>query len=176
MPKTLPWIGRKVHYWAAIAIALPAALTLSTGVLLQLKKQLPWVQPVEKRGEGKTPALTMAQILTATQSVPEADVHGWEDIQRVDIRPGRGILKVITKNSWEVQVDTLTGAVLQKAYRRSDWIESLHDGSFFGDFTKMGVFLPSGITLLLLWITGLYLFFLPIWVRQRKKLKRVSVQ
>ena len=34
--------------------------------------------------------------------------------------------------------------------RRSDLIESIHDGSYFGgDWTKLGLFLPAGIVLLL---------------------------
>ena len=59
--------------------------------------------------------------------------------------------------------------MLQTAYRRSDLIESIHDGSFFaGDWTKLGLFLPSGIALLLLWLTGLWMFWLPISVKRRR--------
>jgi hypothetical protein len=46
--------------------------------------------------------------------------------------------------------------VLQTAYRRSDSIESVHAGSFFaGHWTKLGLFLPAGIVLLLLSLSGL---------------------
>jgi hypothetical protein len=56
-------------------------------------------------------------------------------------------------------VDLGTGRVLQHAYRRSDLIESIHDGSFFGgNWTKLGLFLPAGLMLLFLWISGLFLF------------------
>ena len=56
------------------------------------------------------------------------------------------------------------------AYRRSDLIESLHDGSFFGgDFAKLGVFLPTALVLCVLWGTGIYLFFLPYMVRRRRR-------
>jgi hypothetical protein len=51
----------------------------------------------------------------------------------------------------------------------SDFIESLHDGSFFaGDISKLGVFLPAAIGLLVLWVSGIYMFWLPIIVKQRK--------
>jgi hypothetical protein len=161
-------LNRKVHYWASAAIALPVLVILGSGLLLQLKKQLPWVQPTEQRGVGKEPAVSFQQILEACRGVPEAGVRGWEDVDRVDVRPGRGMLKVTSRSRWEVQIDTQTGAVLQAAYRRSDLIESIHDGSWFHDGVKLWVFLPAGATLLLLWLTGMYLFLLPILVRRRR--------
>ena len=87
----------------------------------------------------------------------------------MDVRPSKGIAKVTLRGDWEIQIDLETGKVLQSAYRRSDVIETLHDGSFFaGDFTKLGVFLPSAIALLVLWCSGLWMFWLPILVRRRK--------
>jgi len=51
----------------------------------------------------------------------------------------------------------------------SDLIESIHDGSFFHDSLKLWVFLPSGIILAILWVTGVYLFLLPYLLRHRKR-------
>ena len=59
--------------------------------------------------------------------------------------------------------------MLQTAYRRSDLIESIHDGSFFGgDWIKLGIFLPAGIVLFLMWLTGLWMFWQPIAARKRR--------
>lgn len=164
-------LNRKIHYWASITIALPTLLIICTGILLQMKKQFHWVQPPEVRGAAGDPAITMAQILEACRSVPEAAIATWGDIDRLDVRPGKGMLKVQgVNNRWEIQIDTVTAEVLQVAYRRSDLIESLHDGSFFfSAWTKLGLFLPTGVTLLLLWMTGMYLFLLPHLARRRKK-------
>jgi hypothetical protein len=82
------------------------------------------------------------------------------------------MLKVTAKNHWEIQIDTQTGAILQTAYRRSDIIESIHDGSFFSEGVKMWIFLPAGIVLLLLWLTGIYLFVLPLWVKRKRKIAK----
>ena len=60
------------------------------------------------------------------------------------------------------------------AYRRSDFIESIHDGTYFHDMAKLGVFLPSAIILLVLWITGMYLFFTTLLAKQRVKAKKKS--
>ena len=161
--------NRKVHYWASIIVAVPILIVIVSGLLLQTKKQFTWVQPPELRGAGKNPSLSLPQILEISRNVSEAEIESWDDINRLDVRPSRGMLKVWAKNNWEIQIDTETGAILQTAYRRSDIIESLHDGSFFHDNVKLLIFLPSGIVLLLLWLTGIYLFALPILVRRRRK-------
>lgn len=161
--------NRKFHYWAAIAVAIPSFIIISTGLLLQLKKDSSWVQPPERRGTGKEPAITFDQVLEICRNVPEAQVRQWDDINRIDVRPSRGMLKVWARNNWEIQIDTKTAEVLQVAYRRSDMIEAIHDGSWFHDAAKLWIFLPAGITLFLLWITGMYLFFLPPVVRWQRK-------
>lgn len=160
-------LNRRVHYWAAIAIALPFGTVLATGILLQLKKQLPWVQPAEHRTTA-APSLPLTQVLEIARGVPAAGVSSWNDIHRIDVRPDRGLLKVITKSNWEIQLDPASGAVLQTAYRRSDVIEAIHDGSWIHPAVKLGVFLPSAVVLVAMWATGLYLFALPIWSRRRR--------
>ncbi|VTR97679.1 PepSY domain-containing protein [Tuwongella immobilis] len=162
-------LNRKVHYWLSLGIALPVLLVLLTGLLLQVKKQVPWVQPIENRGTGKSPTVEMAQILAICQSNPETGIQSWADINRLDIRPSKGLIKVATEANLEVQIDAGTGAILQIAVRRSDWIEALHDGSFFSNAVKYGIFLPSGILLLVMWLTGMILFVQPMWIRWRRK-------
>jgi uncharacterized iron-regulated membrane protein len=161
-------VGRKIHYWGAIALALPLLVILSTGILLQLKKQIPWVQPPEQRGVGGEPLLSLPEVLAICRRVPAAQVRDWSDVNRIDVRPARGMLKVWAKSDWEVQIDLRTGQVLQVARRRSDLIESIHDGSWFHERVKLGLFLPAGLMLLVLWITGVYLFVLPFAARRRK--------
>lgn len=160
---------RKAHRWGAVAVAAPFLLVLVTGCLLQLKKELAWVQPPTKKGTGKEPNASFDAILAAVKGVPEAEVGGWADIDRMDVRPRDGVVKVQCKNRYEVQVDFQSAKVLQVEYRRSDLIESLHDGSFFHDAFKVYVFLPVALVVLMLWATGLYLFALPLWVKWKRK-------
>lgn len=161
--------NRKVHYWASIIVALPILIVIVSGILLQTKKYVAWIQPTELRGAGKTPSISLPQVLEISKTVPEAKIQTWDDINRLDVRPSRGMLKVWSKTNWEIQIDTETGAILQTAYRRSDIIESIHDGSFFHENIKLLIFLPAGIVLLILWLTGIYMFALPIWVKRRRK-------
>ena len=161
---------RKTHYWATAVIAIPTLIIVVTGLLLQIKKEWTWVQPAERRGTGTSPSIEFSQILAAVRREPDLGVKDWDDVQRIDVRPGRGVAKVWLKNGFEVQIDLGTGAVLQSAYRRSDWIESIHDGSFFaGDTSKLGVFLPSGIVLLAMWFTGVWMFFVPFWMKRKRR-------
>jgi hypothetical protein len=161
-------LSRRLHRWGAVLAGLPILLVVGSGIVLQVKKQAPWVQPEEQRTAESTPVVDWASILATAQSVPQAEIRGWKDIDRLDVRPSKGLLKVISKNSWELQIALGSGALLQAAYRRSDLIESLHDGSFFGDPVKLWIFLPSGLVLFALWLTGIYLWLLPYRTRRRR--------
>lgn len=163
-------LSRKAHYWASAGIAIPLLIIAASGILLQLKKHWNWIQPAERLGTGTTPTVDLERILDSVRAVPELAVAGWDDVNRIDIRPGRGLAKVWLHSGWEVQVDLGTGAVLQTAYRRSDLIESIHDGSFFArDWSKLGIFLPSGVALLFLLVTGMWMFWLPFAARRRRR-------
>jgi hypothetical protein len=164
-------LNRRVHYWTSAAIALPVAIIIATGILLQLKKQWTWVQPAEQRGSVKTIQIEFAAILASLQARTDLGVTGWDDVNRMDVRPDRGVVKVWLRSNWEAQVDLGTAEILQVSYRRSDWIESIHDGSIFaGDLTKLGLFLPSAVGLLLLWLGGIWMFIIPI--RNRRRVRR----
>jgi hypothetical protein len=168
----LPALLRKLHYWGAIIVAVPVAIVIGSGLLLQLKKQISWVQPTEKKTPARSVSVTPDQILRAAQAASALEVKSWADIARVDIRPDKGLIKVSAVNHWELQLHAETGESLQVAYRRSDLIEMIHDGSWFHDSVKLWVFFPSGIVLLGLWLTGMYLFALPYWVRAKRKAAR----
>ena len=114
------------------------------------------------------PAIGLERIFEVARSVPEAEIESWEDVDRLDVRPGEGVVKVRCKNRYEVQIDTETAEILHVAVRRSDLIESIHDGSYFNDHFKLWVFLPAGIVLAMLVITGIYLFLLPYLVRRKR--------
>jgi len=160
---------RKGHRWGAVVVAAPFLIVIVTGLLLQLKKEWSWVQPPTQPGSSKTPSISWEAILAAAKSRPELEVKGWGDIERVDVQPSRGVAKVQARNRWEAQIDLATGEALQTSYRRSDLIESLHDGSWFHDSAKLYVFLPAAGIVLGLWFTGMYLFVLPYSVKWRRK-------
>jgi uncharacterized iron-regulated membrane protein len=171
---TFKRVNRLVHRWATPVVAIPSIIILVTGVMLQLKKQSDWIQPPTRYGSGSIPVIDFGEILEVVRSVDEAGITSWDDVDRVDIRPSKGVIKVRSVTRWEVQIDGVTGSVLHSAYRRSDLIESLHDGSFFHDAVKLWVYLPAALVLTVMWATGLYLFVLPSLARRRRPARRTS--
>ena len=161
---------RKIHHWGAIIIALPLIIMIGAGILLMLKKEIEWIQPVSEKGVERNivPMASMDNLFAAAKSVEYAGFTSWDELERADLKPGKGIIKFVSTTNWEVQVDTHTTEVLQVAKRRSDVIEAIHDGSYFADWTKLGLFLPTGVALLILWLTGVYLFVLTEYKKAKK--------
>ena len=154
-------LSRVLHRWGSIIALVPMTIIIVSGIALQLKKESAYIQPPTQRGVGTELAIGFERILEAAKTVPEAEIESWEDVDRLDVRPGKGVVKVRCKNRYEVQIDAATGEILQVAIRRSDLIESIHDGTYFHDRFKLWVFLPAGIVLAVLVVTGLHLFLLP---------------
>ena len=151
---------RKVHYWGSLAIAIPLIIMIGAGVMLMVKKEFDWIQPPSQEGVERNlmPMVSMQELFKAASEIEKAGFTNWEELHRADLKPGKGIIKFVSKTNWEVQVDTHTSEVLSVAQRRSDIIESIHDGSFFADWVKLWIFLPAGVGLFVLWMSGVYLF------------------
>jgi uncharacterized iron-regulated membrane protein len=167
-------LNRKVHYWGSVIITIPLLLVIGTGILLLLKKDISWIQPATIKGKGKVPVIGFDQLYNSAKKVKQAGIGSWEDISRIDIQPSKGIAKITTSNHFEVQMDLQTSEVLQVAYRRSDLIESLHDGTFFHDKAKYLLSLPTAIILFVLLVTGIVLFIQPYYVKYNRNRKRIK--
>lgn len=162
-------LNRTAHNWLSIIVALPIILILVTGILLVLKKDFDWIQPQSHRGQSlATPTLSMTDILTRVTATPQAENLKWHQFERIEFKPSKGIMKFITRDLWEIQVDSTTGNILSVEKRRSDLIESLHDGTFFGRSVKYFLSFPTAIILLIISLSGLYMFFYPILKRRAR--------
>lgn len=160
---------RKIHRWGAFLVSLPFLIVIVTGLLLQVKKEVEWIQPSTEEVAIDRLSLSFDEILQISKDVEEAEISDWSDIMRLDVRPDKGVVKVRSENQWEIQIDLERGTVLKTAFRRSDIIEQLHDGSWFHDAAKLWIFLPAGIIVLILWLSGMYLFFVPILAKRSRK-------
>ena len=144
-----------------------------TGILLSLKKEVDLIQPPTQKGISKElsewKSIDEIAIIArdAFQKMhPEID----NTIHRLDVRPSKGIVKVIFKKGyWEIQVDGQSGQVKSIARRHSDWIEALHDGSIVNHIFKLISMNILGIGLIFMIITGLWLWYGP---KRYRKLKR----
>jgi hypothetical protein len=96
------------------------------------------------------------------------------ELERIDARPQKGMVKFIFDDDyWEVQVDAMTGKILQIDQRRSDILENIHDGTILdvlfntkGDVFKLSYTTIMGISLLLLVTSGFWL-----WIGQKRMRK-----
>lgn len=160
------------HKWVGIAAAIIFVNIAVTGFLLLIKKNVAWIQPPEQRGSVENaPSVSFDRILESLREFPELEIDTWGDVDRMDVRPGKGMLKVRANNFWEAQVDLASGDVLQTAYRRSDLIEMLHDGSFYAAWIHSWVMPATAICLLFLVFSGLYLWIEPS-IRKRRRRAR----
>lgn len=160
--------SRSIHLWLSLVIFIPVIIVIASGLLLQVKKEFDWIQPPTQKAQNSRPTLSFDNVLNAVRQVPQANLNDWDDIDRLDVRPAKGIIKVRGKNHWEVQINAQTGDVLQVAYRRTDTIEAIHDGSWFFDGAKLWLFLPAAILLFVLWVTGVVMLITTLKSKYRK--------
>ena len=160
--------SRSIHLWLSLVIFIPVIIVIASGLLLQVKKEFDWIQPPTQKAQNSRPTLSFDNVLNAVRQVPQANLNDWDDIDRLGVRPAKGIIKVRGKNHWEVQLNAQTGDVLQVAYRRTDTIEAIHDGSWFFDGAKLWLFLPAAILLFVLWVTGIVMLITTLKSKYRK--------
>lgn len=160
--------NRTIHKWASIIIAIPLLISFVTGILLLVKKEFSVIQPPTAKGIGVEPNISFEQILTVAQSIDSAEIQSWADIDRLDVRPSKGLIKIRSENRIEIQIDATTAEVLHVAKRNSDFIESIHDGTFFQKNANLWLMLPVAIIAVLIAITGIILFIQP-YLRPKRK-------
>ena len=171
---------RDIHHWGSPILMLPLGVMIIAGLFLMLKKDIGWIQPPTQRSAVEVqgaPDTSLAEIYAAAEAIPELELNSWAEIDRIDIKSDRGVVKIIAPNRWEAQIDLVTLETLSLEYRRSDLIEQIHDGSFFAGWVKTFIFLPVGVVLLVLWFTGIWMFFDPYikrWKRRKNRAQRRS--
>ena len=142
----------KYHFWLGWIVIIPWAFVISSGLLLQVRQEVPWVMPVQQQGQGTVPKIEFMQVMEVARQTPQLGVQEWKDVWRLYVYPAQGITTIRSKNRQELQVDSETADVLQVAIRRTDWLEDIHEGKWMG--LNLTLFLPVHILSLLLWLTG----------------------
>ncbi len=167
--------NRVIHKWASIIIAVPLLVVFVTGILLLVKKEFDVLQPPTAKGEQAGATIEFNQVLEIAKGVNSAQVESWEDIDRLDVRPNKGIIKIRANNRIEIQIDSHSGAVLHVAQRNSDFIESIHDGTYFQKNANLWLMLPVAIIALLVSITGIILFVVYYRNRFVRKVRKHTI-
>ncbi len=163
---------RSIHKWIGISVVLFMLITSSTGLLLGWKKNVELLQPPTLKGTSTNVVewVSFEVISNAARHALDSITHEPNTIDRLDVRYDKGIIKVLfLKGYWEVQVDASTGKALSVAKRHADWIEHVHDGSIISDFFKLIYTNYIGWGLLILAISGFWLWYGPRAIRKAKQ-------
>ncbi len=162
--------ARPLHRWVGVPLTLLILLSSLTGILLGWKKQFAVLQPPLQRGaSSEARDWQPLHVISAAAEAGLAAHLGAPPgpIDRLDVRPSRGVVKVLfNEGFWEVQVDLTTARVLSVNRRASDFIETLHDGSILGEGSRVTVSTLLGLGLLLLSLSGLWLWWGPRLTRR----------
>ena len=161
-----------LHRWLGITTGVVLMMTAITGVLLLVKKDYSWIQPSTMPcAEGAIDELQPLQkVYEAVFALDLPQFQSEDDIARIDFRPKKRLHKVLSKHDhMEVQVCAITLTTSAPRMRRSDWIESLHDGSLFGDFAHGKVMPAVALILIFLCGSGYVMWGVPKWRRWRKR-------
>src|SRR5688572_382527 len=171
---------RKIHKWIGTFLFVFFFIISVTGLLLGWKKHSGGlILPKTEKGistDLKTwlsyDSLHSIALLALSDSLsPELS----PTLDRIDARPDKGIVKFVFKDHYtEIQLDCTTGNVLAVNQRTSDIIEQIHDGSILDFYVgtgdgqiKLGYTTITGLSLLLLTVTGFFLWYNPIRIRSR---------
>ena len=154
------------HLWLGVIFTIALVVIALTGILLNHKRGLGLMPEVDN-----VPSRTFAESLTLAQLAevalravtPAGQAAGsLDDIDRMDVRPGDGIVKVRMRDaaSTEVTVDLGTGRVLHIGRRGDVFLEKLHSGETFG---KRWVLLSdaAAVALTITLLTGYWLWLAP---------------
>ncbi|HEY7490507.1 MAG TPA: PepSY-associated TM helix domain-containing protein [Candidatus Tectomicrobia bacterium] len=176
-PLRLARVSRWLHKWVGTVLALIMVALSITGGFVALKNKVEYLQPGARSGaKGDIaeviPPARVAEIILALQ-LPEAPTV--KQINRIELRPSKRMYKVRLEqtSAWrsprELQVDAMTGAILNNGVRGDQLWMDLHSFAVFGETTKLLTMTVSGLALLWLSLSGYYLFFYPLWFRARKR-------
>jgi uncharacterized iron-regulated membrane protein len=162
---------RSLHKWIGISLAFFILISSITGVLLGWKKNVELLQPATHEGASTSlnEWISFDRVAKVAQQALDSVTKETIEIDRMDVRPDKGIIKVTFKKGyWEIQVDGATGKVLSVAKRHADWIEHIHDGSIISEFVKVVYTNIIGLGLSILALSGVFLWYGPKAVRKMK--------
>ncbi|HEU4628298.1 MAG TPA: PepSY-associated TM helix domain-containing protein [Gemmatimonadaceae bacterium] len=154
------------HLWLGVLFTVVLLVVGVTGILLNHKRGLGLMPDVTNPSPAPLAAsLPLAEL--ATRARAAAGVSEAEPIDRMDVRPDDGYVKVrFDDPAWtEVTLDLSTGRALHVGPRSDVFMEQLHSGELLG---KRWVLLTdaAAVALVVLLVSGYWLWLAPRWRRR----------
>ncbi|EAQ96539.2 putative iron-regulated membrane protein [Congregibacter litoralis KT71] len=150
------------HLWIGVTVSFLVVMISVTGMMLNHKRTFGFMpETAFKQAEAfaaSLPLPTLAQLAEAAVA-PEVAATG---IDRMDVRPDKGIIKVRFNDAKisEVTLALNDGTLLLAGLRNDSFLEKLHSGDVFG---KRGFLLSdvAGGALVLLFLSGFWVWLYP---------------
>ena len=160
------------HLWLGVIFTAALIIISATGILLNHKRGLGLMPDVPHEPTaafaGSLPLDSLAAIGLRAVTLPNAEPGTMRDVDRMDVRPRDGYVKVRMRDasSTEVTVDIATGRVLHVGPRGDVFLEKLHSGEIFGG---RGILLSdaAAVVIVITIITGYWLWLMPKVRRSR---------
>jgi uncharacterized iron-regulated membrane protein len=172
---------RQSHKLIGLTAAIFLVFIASSGFLLALKGNVPWMRPAEAAAEKVSDPLEIVPVATVLDSVfalKNENLRGIKDVDRVYYRPKSNIFKVVSKEGYqEVQVDGKTARVLSISFRTDQLTEDVHDLSIVSDKLKTYGLPLVALSLLSLAISGVIMYTIPVvrrWKCMRERSEKSS--
>lgn len=171
---------RKLHRYTGSWLLFFFFCIAVTGLLLGWKKHSSgYILPTTEKGLSTNLAdwISLDSLQHIAQQAVKEKLPGYDvTLDRMDVRPDKGTVKISFKDHfYEIQVDGATGKVLAVNLRKSDIIEQLHDGSILDTLfhinsgsIKLGYTTVAGLGLLILSVSGFWLWYNPKRIRKLK--------
>jgi uncharacterized iron-regulated membrane protein len=157
------------HLWVGVFVTVALTVISVTGILLNHKRGLGLMPDVEHAPSGPLQSsLTVGQLAdSAIAAVPGGATDPVVRVDRMDVRPRDGLIKVRLRDSasTEVTLDLATGRVLHVGRRGDVFLEKLHSGEIFGG---RGILLSdiAAVGLLFTLVSGYWIWLFPKWMHR----------
>ncbi len=155
------------HLWGGVLVTVLLLVVAVTGIMLNHKRAIGLMPEAEHRVPESFAASLPLPELAARAAAASGLPGEMAEVDRMDVRPGKGLIKVRFSDpaTTEVTLDLASGAVLLVGERGDVFIEQLHSGEAFGDgWILLSDVAAVGIVLLL--ISGYWLWLAPRWRRR----------
>ncbi|SMD44306.1 PepSY-associated TM region [Aquiflexum balticum DSM 16537] len=171
-------IYRRIHKVISITFVVFLLIIGVTAILLAWKKEMKLIPKTQStKVDNPGDWIRLEQMIVIGQTFMRDSIGKSDLIDRVDVRPDKGIAKIVFKKHFtEIQIDGFSGEVLSIKQRNSDLVEKIHDGSILdflmetdSESSKIIYSTLTSLGLIFLCITGFYLWYNP---RKMKRLKK----
>ena len=161
------------HLWLGVLFTAVLVVVCATGILLNHKRALGLMPDVPNEPSAAfaaaLPLDSLAAIALRAASPAGAPPAALSGVDRMDVRPRDGLVKVRLRDSasTEVTLDVASGKVLHIGARGDVYLEKLHSGEIFGG---QGVLLSDAgaVALLVTMVSGYWLWLVPKLRRSRE--------